>query len=206
MKFVYIAAASLLTLPALSHAQNIDQRQANQEARIQQGEKSGALNKNEAERLRQGQKHVQALEDKARADGKVTDEERKQIEQAQNRQNQRLNAQLDDKQRSAATGGTAGTGVQSANRENTRRDNREEQQEERIKRGEQSGKLTAQEAASLRKGQERVRALENKAEYDGKVTPQERAAIEKAQDEESKRINAQLNDRQRNAATGGTRK
>jgi hypothetical protein len=84
-----------------------------------------------------------------------------------------------------------------------RRDNREENQEHRIKQGEKAGKISSQEAARLRKGQDRVRDLENKAEYDGKVTKEERARIEKAQDRQSRKIARERNDA--NAAAGGSR-
>jgi hypothetical protein len=213
IRIVAPLAAAVLAFPAFAQAQKrIDDRQENQENRIKQGEQSGKLTPQEAASLRQGQKHVEDLENKARADGKVTAEEREQIKHAQDEQSRRIRAQNRDANRNAATGGTnpnaatpaVGTGVQSANRENTRRDDREERQENRIRQGEQSGQLTAQEAARLRKGQEHVRDLENKAEYDGKVTAEERAAIERAQDEQSRRIDAQLKDNQRSPATGGT--
>jgi hypothetical protein len=199
--------AAALALPALAQSPSTDTlnaREKKQERRINQGERSGQLTKEEAENLDRGQARIDRMQRDAKADGKVTPEERAAIDRAQDAESRKISAQRHDKQnRNAATGGT---GVQSANRENTRRDDREEAQENRIKQGEQSGRLTAAEAARLRKGQEHVRDLENKAEYDGKVTAQERAAIEKAQDEQSKRINAQLKDGERNAATGGSRK
>src|SRR3982750_3420712 len=90
--------------------------------------------------------------------------------------------------------------------QNERRiDNREENLEYRIQQGEKAGKITPQEAASLRKQQDHIRDLENKAEADGKVTNEERAQIEAAQDRASKRIASQRkDDDKRNAATGGT--
>jgi hypothetical protein len=50
----------------------IDKRQAEQQKRIDQGVQSGQLTSKEAARLEKGQERVQAMEDKAKADGKVT--------------------------------------------------------------------------------------------------------------------------------------
>jgi hypothetical protein len=104
MKFVnYLAAAALtaITLPALAQPHGtprIDHRQANQERRIEQGEKSGALNKREAARLEKGQARVQRMENRAAADGKVTPKERARIEQAQNKESKRIYKEKHDKQ------------------------------------------------------------------------------------------------------------
>ena len=93
VKFITIAATAAFTLPALAQTQStprIDQRQANQERRIEQGEKSGALTQKEAARLEKGQAHVQKMENKAVADGKVTQKERARIEKAQDRQSRKI--------------------------------------------------------------------------------------------------------------------
>ena len=104
MKFVKFFAAAAMTaiaLPALAQTPStprIDQRQANQERRIEQGEKSGALNKREAARLEKGQARVQRMENRAAADGKVTPKERARIEQAQNKESKRIYKEKYDKQ------------------------------------------------------------------------------------------------------------
>jgi hypothetical protein len=76
----------------------IDKRQAEQEKRIQQGEKSGQLNRKEAARLEKGQAHVQKMENKAVADGKVTKKERARIEHAQDVQSKKIYREKHDKQ------------------------------------------------------------------------------------------------------------
>jgi len=104
MKFVTFFAAAAMTaiaLPSLAQPHStprIDQRQANQERRIEQGEKSGALNKKEAARLEKGQARVQRMENKAVADGKVTPKERARIEKAQNKQSKKIYKEKHDKQ------------------------------------------------------------------------------------------------------------
>jgi uncharacterized membrane protein YebE (DUF533 family) len=104
MKLLYVAAAFILACAALSalaqtsSTPRIDQRQANQERRIEQGEKSGQLTPKEATRLEKGQARVQKMEDKAAADGKVTKKERARIERAQDRQSKAIYRQKHDKQ------------------------------------------------------------------------------------------------------------
>ena len=105
MKTVHLAAlfaAAMLALPAVAQTQStprIDQRQANQERRIEQGEKSGALTPKEAARLEKGEAHIQKMEDKATADGKVTRKERTRIEKAQDRSSRRIYREKHDRQR-----------------------------------------------------------------------------------------------------------
>lgn len=57
----------------------IDQRQANQEERIDQGTTSGHLNEREAHRLNKQQEHVNRMEDRATSDGIMTKKERARI-------------------------------------------------------------------------------------------------------------------------------
>ena len=101
IKFLAIAALAASTLPVFAQTTStprIDQRQANQAQRIEQGKKSGALTSKEAARLEKGQARVQKAEDKAVADGKVTKKERRKIEHAQDVQSRRIYKQKHDKQ------------------------------------------------------------------------------------------------------------
>ena len=101
IKFFAAAAAGLIALPVLAQTQStprIDQRQANQQRRIEQGEKSGALTHKEAVRLEKGQARIQKMENKAVADGKVTPKEQARIEKAQNKQSRKINKEKHDKQ------------------------------------------------------------------------------------------------------------
>jgi uncharacterized membrane protein YebE (DUF533 family) len=100
-----IAALVIAALPALAFAQatpatpGIDQRQANQERRIEQGVKSGELTNREAARLEKGQAKVQRMEAKAKADGVVTAKERRQITREQDKQSRRIARAKHDAQR-----------------------------------------------------------------------------------------------------------
>jgi hypothetical protein len=77
----------------------IDQRQVNQQHRIEQGAKSGALTPKEVARLEKGQQHVQRMEKRAMADGKMTPKERSRIELAQNKQSRKIYNESHDRQR-----------------------------------------------------------------------------------------------------------
>lgn len=86
------------TAQAQTATPRIDQREANQSARIDQGITSGQLTQRETARLRAGQSHVQSLEDKAKADGTVTSQERARISHAQDVQSARVYRQKHDRQ------------------------------------------------------------------------------------------------------------
>lgn len=102
MRSILVAAiAAAFALPAAAQTQStprIDQRQQNQERRIEQGEKSGALTRREAARLEKGQARVQKMEDKAASDGKVGAKERARMERAQDKQSRRIYRQKHDRQ------------------------------------------------------------------------------------------------------------
>ncbi|HXE40834.1 MAG TPA: hypothetical protein VN639_20395 [Azonexus sp.] len=102
MKNFKMLAAFALSLPVLAFAQantpRVDQRQANQERRIEQGVASGSLTPREANRLERGQQHVANMESRAKADGVVTPRERARLHQAQDVQSRRIYAQKHDAQ------------------------------------------------------------------------------------------------------------
>lgn len=101
VKFITAAVVAVLALPAFAQTtstRRIDERQANQQQRIDQGVKSGQLNQNEAARLEKGQARVQKMENKAAADDKVTAKERARIEKAQDRESRRIYREKHDKQ------------------------------------------------------------------------------------------------------------
>lgn len=81
-------AATLLLAASLAQAQTetprIDERQARQEQRIDQGVASGELTKREATRLTQQQNRIDRVEDRAKADGELTKPERARLTHAQN--------------------------------------------------------------------------------------------------------------------------
>ena len=98
-----LLTALALALPLLASAQTtstprIDQRQLNQENRIQQGVQSGSLTQKEAANLEKGQTHVQNMENKALSDGKITQKEAQRINETQNKQSRKIEQQKHDQQ------------------------------------------------------------------------------------------------------------
>lgn len=102
MKNIRIIAAVCAMLPMVAFAQystpRVDQRQANQQQRIDQGVASGTLTQREAYRLERGQQHVDNLEYRATADGVVTNQERLRLERAQDVQDRKIYRQKHDRQ------------------------------------------------------------------------------------------------------------
>jgi TolA-binding protein len=76
----------------------IDQRQVNQEQRIDQGIASGQLNEKEAARLNHQQDRIDNMENKAKADGTVTNKERAKIAHAQDRASRHIAREKHDRQ------------------------------------------------------------------------------------------------------------
>lgn len=102
MKSIKAVVAVAIALPVLAFAQanapRVDQRQANQEQRIDQGVASGSLTQREANRLENGQQRVDNMENRAKADGVVTKRERARLHVAQDAQSDRIYAQKHDRQ------------------------------------------------------------------------------------------------------------
>jgi opacity protein-like surface antigen len=94
--------AMVLLMTGMAYAEGetpgVDQRQANQEQRIDQGTASGQLNKREANRLNRQQRHVNKVEGKAKSDGVVTKKEKARIHSAQNRASRHIAREKHDVQ------------------------------------------------------------------------------------------------------------
>ncbi|MBK9021894.1 MAG: hypothetical protein IPL72_18655 [Sulfuritalea sp.] len=96
-----LVVLAAFTLPVLAQTATpkVDERQANQQKRIDQGVASGQLTGKEAARLEKGQERVQQMEDKAKADGKVTPKERARLKKAENVQSRHIAKEKHDRQR-----------------------------------------------------------------------------------------------------------
>lgn len=102
LKAAAIAVALSVTGGAFAQTATpgIDQRQANQEKRIQQGVNSGELTKRETTRLEKREGKLQADKQKAAADGTVTKQERRQLNREANRDSKAIYRQKHDAQKS----------------------------------------------------------------------------------------------------------
>lgn len=92
------SAVAAITVSAFAQTAtpNIDQRQANQQSRINEGKATGTLSKREAARMEAGQAKVAGMKAGAAADGKVTRTERAAIKKEQNKQSRRIKTQKHD--------------------------------------------------------------------------------------------------------------
>lgn len=93
-----IFALAALTAQAQTATPKVDQRQDNQERRIEQGEKSGQLTPREAARLEKRQDRVERVEERAQADGKVTAKERAHLDNMQDRASRDIRREKHDRQ------------------------------------------------------------------------------------------------------------
>lgn len=89
MKQMLLAVSAVVLMTGVAFAgdetSRIDQRQTNQEQRVDQGIASEQLNEREADRLNAQQGHINKMEEKAKSDGVMTKKERARIVAAQNR-------------------------------------------------------------------------------------------------------------------------
>ncbi|MGB4765604.1 MAG: hypothetical protein WBH09_01700 [Rugosibacter sp.] len=95
-----LLSVTLFTASAMAQTATpqVDQRQINQQQRIDQGVSSGTLTEKEAARMEHGQTHVENIEDRAKSDGTVTNRERARLHHAQDVQSSRIYRQKHDRQ------------------------------------------------------------------------------------------------------------
>jgi len=96
--FTLILSGSLSKLSAQTATPVVRERQANQQARIQQGANSGALTPAETRRLEARQAKVANDKKEAKADGVVTRAERRKLNREQNRNSRAIYRQKHDAQ------------------------------------------------------------------------------------------------------------
>ena len=95
-----VVASILVVSAAYAQAETpvVDQRQTNQERRIDHGIAGGALTEQEANRLAHQQTHINTIEDKAKSDGVVTKKETAKLHAAQDRASRHIARQKHDRQ------------------------------------------------------------------------------------------------------------
>lgn len=91
-----LAQATVLKDPLATP--RIDQREVNQQKRIDQGVASGQLNAKETRRLDKREAKIAADEAKAKSDGKVTKAERRHLRREENRASKAIYRQKHDRQ------------------------------------------------------------------------------------------------------------
>jgi hypothetical protein len=164
------------------------QRDVNQEQRIEQGLKSGALNTREAAKLEREESRVDRMQANALKDGKLSAGEQARLNAAQNK----VSADIYADKHNNVTGNP-----QSASSKRMQADvQRNINQQQRIENGVQNGSLTNREVAKLERGQSHVARKEARAGADGHVGAAEQARIQHAENRQSKRIYREKHDAQ----------
>lgn len=101
-KMLLVVSAVTLLMTGVAFAETetsvIDQRQTNQEQRIDNGIESGQLNEREANRLNKQQDHIDQMENRATSDGVMTEKERARIGAAQDRASRHIAREKHDRQ------------------------------------------------------------------------------------------------------------
>ncbi|MGA9755493.1 MAG: hypothetical protein WBV23_10165 [Desulfobaccales bacterium] len=217
-----LALGSLLLRGSPAGAQSVydphmDQREAYQQQRIQQGIDNGSLTSGEAGRLENEQARIQATEDRMKADGNLSPRERERLSQMQNRASQDIN-RLENNNRTAGGGGNypygwsghtnSGWGGQNYggrgdNTYDPRIDRREAYQQQRIQQGINNGSLTPGEARYLKREQGRIDRAEDRMKADGNLSPQERLRLSQMQNRAGQDINRLENNNRTTAGYSG---
>ena len=99
---VFAQATSTPVVKDPTATPGLDQRQAQQQNRIEQGVASGQLNKKETVRLEKREGKLEADKLIAKSDGKVTKQERKKLRREANRDSKAIYKQKHDKQVAAS--------------------------------------------------------------------------------------------------------
>ena len=190
-----LAAASVLALSAgAASAQgwtSINQRQANLEARIDAGVRSGDLTRQEAIGLRSDFRTVSNLEATYRRDG-LSAWERTDLDRRFDALSNRVRFERNDRQDR-----NGGNGWQNINQ-------RQANLDRRIDQGLRTGKISRAEAVSLRADFRTIARLENRYRANG-LSTWERADLNRRFDTLSARIRVEANDSNRYGAGYGRR-
>ena len=163
------------------------QRDVNQQNRIEQGLKSGELSTKEAGRLEREEAQIDKMESKALKDGKMTADEQRRINAAQNK----VSKDIYDEKHDAQKGNPNSASSQRMQADVQRNAN----QEQRIENGLQNGSLTDKEAGRLEKGQAKVDRKEGRAAEDGHVGEREQKKIQSAENRQSHKIHRDKHNR-----------
>ena len=175
-------ATSVLSTAAWAQttAEQDQQRDVNQQERIEQGLKSGELSTKEAGSLERDEQHVDRMEAKDLKNGSISPAEQAKLNAAQNKTS---NAIYNDKH-NATTGNPNSASSQGMQTDVQRNVN----QQQRIANGMNSGALTNKEAGSLERGQAHVDRKEANAAANGHVGAGEQRRIQRSENRQSNRI------------------
>lgn len=175
-------AAGVLSTAALAQtpAEQDQQRDVNQQQRIEQGLKSGELSTKEAGGLERDEQRVDHMEAHDLKNGSMSPTEQARLNAAENKTS---NAIYADKH-NAATGNPNSLSSERMQADVQRNVN----QQLRIANGMRSGALTNREAGSLERGQARVDRREANAAANNHISGAEQGRIQGSENRQSRRV------------------
>jgi len=179
---VKLVALSVLTSAAWAQttAGKDQQRDVNQQERIEQGLKSGQLSTREAGSLERQQQHIDKMEARDLRNGSISPAEQARLNAAQNRASNNIYA---DKHN-----GMTGNPNSASSRRMQADVQRNVDQQQRIQNGMENGSLTNREAGRLERGQAHVAGREANAAANGHVSAREQRGIQRSDNRQSARV------------------
>jgi len=175
-------ATGVLSTAALAQtpAEQDQQRDVNQQERVEQGLQSGQLSTKEAGSLERDEQHVDRMEAHDLKNGSISPAEQARLNAAQNKTSDAIYA---DKH-NATTGNPNSISSQRMQTDVQRNVN----QQQRIANGMKSGELTNRETGSLERGQAHVDRREANAAANGRVNAAEQGRIQRSENRQSGRV------------------
>ncbi len=173
-------AGSTVAMAQTAAVTNDVQRDVNQQQRIENGLKSGALTTREASSLEKQEARVDRMESNAMKNGSVSPRQQASIQRAENRVSQDISRDTHNGQ----VGNPSSASSQRMQADVQRNIN----QQERIRTGVQNGALTNREAAGLERNQAHVDNREARAGRNGHVSAGEQGRVVRAEDRASGNI------------------
>ena len=179
---VKLVALSVLTSAAYAQttAAKDQQRDVNQQQRIEQGLKSGQLSSREAGSLERQEQHIDKMEARDLKNGSISPAEQARLKAVQNRVSNNIYA---DKH-NGVTGNPNSASAQRMQADVQRNVN----QQQRIQNGMDNGSLTNREAGKLERGQAHAAGREANAAADGHVGAREQRGIQRSENRQSGRV------------------
>jgi hypothetical protein len=177
-----LCAATFLGSTAFADtvAEKDQQRNVNQQQRIEQGLQSGQLSTREAGRLEREQQHVDRMQARDMRDGHISAAEQLRLDRAQNAASADIYKQKHD----AQTGNPNSASSQRMQADVQRNVN----QQQRIQNGMENGSLTNREASRLEAGQARTDRKIANAAADGHVGAVEQGHIRRSENRQSANV------------------
>jgi hypothetical protein len=177
---IVMASAVSATAWSADVVERDQQRDVNQQERIEQGLKSGELSTREAGQLEREQARVDKMEARDLKDGSIGAAEQAKLKAAENKASQDIYQQKHDAQLG---------NPDSKSSERMQADvQRNVNQQQRIQNGIDNGSLTNREVGSLERGQSNVARDEANAAANGRIRAGEQQRVQRAENHQSKRV------------------